>query len=271
MLKKGSSQWEVNSQANQSRHGFPNFMRKQEGLASWVKTSKWINTILTTRGYHSAKVQVYQCFLFSTFSFCLLVRRLALIIVRIMEMRRVTEKKRRLADNWVGGIKLRVGDRWKTSVAGKRLPPKFSWIESCWEISIDCGFLQLWQKCFQCVGEAASSWRNWVKYCGDRSLKERDIGGDAGGCPQWSTKSEKAEKFASKRWNDHPATGFLLSRTKNTKFKIKITPVCRQAKTKMMVVTIDYMLYHLCNIGNRYRAGLAEGVSGSPPLLLVLI
>ena len=39
----------------------------------------------------------------------------------------------------------------------------------------------------------------------------------------------------------------------------------------MMVVTIDYMLYHLCNIGNRYRAGLAEGVSGSPPLLLVLI
>ena len=58
---------------------------------------------------------------------------------------------------------------------------------------------------------------------------------------------------------------------KNTKYKIKITPVCCKAKTKMMVVTIDYMLYHLCNIGNRYRAGLAEGVSGSPPLLLVLI
>ena len=65
---------------------------------------------------------------------------------------------------------------------------------------------------------------------------------------------------------------------KDKKYKIepflKITPVCYQAKAKMMVVTLDYMmmtLYHLCNIGNRYRAGLAEGVSGSPPLLLVLI
>ena len=29
---------------------------------------------------------------------------------------------RRRAENWVGGIKLRVGDRWKTSGAGKRLP-----------------------------------------------------------------------------------------------------------------------------------------------------
>ena len=47
---------------------------------------------------------------------------------------------------WVGGIDGKLAEHERDS------HQKFSWIESCWEISIDCGcigfFLQLWQKCF---------------------------------------------------------------------------------------------------------------------------